>query len=86
MPNLQETVFDAVMESFPIVFTVGNIKKAWDHVGVHPLQPEKIMNHCHENLGKIEKDEVVTEKYAIAFEAKEAFKALHEEHSQAVQN
>jgi len=53
---------------------------------VHPLQPEKIMNHCHENLGKIEKDEVVTEKYAIAFEAKEAFKALHEEHSQAVQN
>jgi hypothetical protein len=86
MPNLQETVFEAVMESFPIVFTVRNIKKAWDHVGVHPLQPEKIMSHCRENLGKIEKEEAVTKKYAIAFEAKEAFKALHEEHSQSVQN
>ncbi len=86
MPNLQETVFEAVMESFPIVFTVRNIKKAWDHVGVHPLQPEKIMSHCRENLGKIEKEEAVTKKYEIAFEAKEAFKALHEEHSQSIQN
>jgi len=86
MPNLQETVFEAVMESFPIVFTVRNIKKAWDHVGVHPLQPEKIMSHCRENLGKIEEEEALTKKYAIAFEAKEAFKALHEEHSHAVQN
>jgi hypothetical protein len=32
-----------------------DIKKAWDHVGVHPLQPEKIMSHCHKNLEKLKR-------------------------------
>ena len=45
--NLQKIVIDAVMESFPIVFTLWNIKRAWDHVGVDPLQPEKILEQCH---------------------------------------
>ncbi len=44
----------------------------------------------HESLlqksWKIEKEEAVAKKYAISFEAKEAFKAIHEDHSQSFQN
>ncbi len=85
-PNLQEIVIDAVMELFPIVFTSRNIKRAWDHVGVDPLQPEKILERCHQNLGKNDKEEALTEKYAIAFEAKEALRALHEEHTHTIKS
>jgi hypothetical protein len=31
-------------------------------------------------------EEAVTKKYEIAFEAMDAFKAIHEEHSQLIQN
>jgi hypothetical protein len=52
-PSLQEIVIDAVQESFPSVFSVRNIVKSWDNVGVHPLQPQKIRQRCEKNVGKI---------------------------------
>ena len=65
-PNHQEIIVDAIMQLFPSVFTIRNIEKAWDNVGVHPLNPEKIVRRCLENLGKNSAKEDLTKKYAVA--------------------
>jgi len=84
--NVQEIIIDSVMESFPTVFTKKNIMKAWDNVGVHPLQPERILSCCSKNLGKISKQNSLRKKYSVAFEAKRAFLSLHNDHITSLEN
>lgn len=79
-PNLQKLVLTSVAESFPSIFSIRNIKKAWVNVGVHPFNPELMRHHAELNVGKVRKETSVKEKKDLADEAQKVFESLHQEY------
>ena len=82
--DLQKIVMDAVVDSFPSIFSVRNIKKAWKRVGVHPFDPEMIMKRAHDNVGDVSnpdtEDKRNTAGAAMETTAKRIFMDLYETH------
>ena len=85
-PSAQELVVDAVMECLPSVFSVRNILKSWENVGVSPLDEIKLRRHMKTNIRNMKKKKDLQKSYKLAMEVKDTISLMREEYLVSSEN
>ena len=81
--DLRELILEAVMATFPTIFSQHNIREAWSEVGIFPIRVDKVLVRAQENVGPIIDSSPQFNRNVdieVAKKAKEAFEGLNQQH------